>query len=259
MHMKIMVCGKGGSGKSAVTVLAARTLSSYYRVYVVDSDESNTLLYRLLGVDSPRPLVEYLGGKGSIFKRGEVDIVKALATAGGGIRLRDLPSEYLSASPEGVKLATVGKVREFGEGCACPFNFFTKTLLKHLCLESGEIVLVDTDAGVEHLGRGVADGCDALLTVADPTAEALELAKTLSQEAAKLKKTFWLVINKVTPPIADVVQKKAKAVGLDVVGVIRFDEDVFRSCLIGENLKSQAALLDVHSLLERVSLIEKEQ
>ena len=51
--IKIMVCGKGGSGKSAVTVLAARVLSKSYRVYVVDSDESNALLPRMLGAGSP--------------------------------------------------------------------------------------------------------------------------------------------------------------------------------------------------------------
>ena len=256
--MKIMVCGKGGSGKSAVTVLAARVLSKNYRVYVVDSDESNTLLPRMLGAESPRPLVEHLEGKGNIFKRGEVDIVKALAKAGEGIRLANLPSPYISSSSEGVKLATIGKVREFGEGCACPFNFLAKTLLKNLILENDEIVLVDTDAGVEHMGRGVEEGCDAILTVADPTAESLELAKILSQEATKLGKKFWLVVNKVTPNITDVVKMKAQEeVGLDVVGLIRFDEEVFRSCLMGEELRSKEALLDIQSILKSVCLIEE--
>ena len=220
--------------------------------------ESHALLPRMLGAASPRPLVEHLGGRGNIFNSGEVDIVKALTKAGQGIGLADLPSDYLSSSPEGVRLVTVGKVKEFGEGCACPFNFLAKTLLKNLFLESNEIVLVDTDAGVEHVGRGVEEGCDAVLTVADPTAESLELAKILHQEAAKLNKKFWLVVNKVTPSIVDVVKTKAKDVGLDLVGLIRFDEDVFRSCLIGETLKSKEALLDIQSVLKRLSLIEEQ-
>ena len=90
--MKIMICGKGGSGKSAISVLAARLLSKKYDVYLIDSDESNTLLPKILGADSPRSLVEYLGGRNNIFKKGEVNIVNALAKAGKGIALSDLPA-----------------------------------------------------------------------------------------------------------------------------------------------------------------------
>jgi CO dehydrogenase nickel-insertion accessory protein CooC1 len=111
-----MVCGKGGSGKSAITVLMARVLSKNHRVYIVDSDESNALLHRILGAKPPKALVEYLGGKGNIFNHEEIDIVNALAKAGEGVRLEDLPSEYTTLSPEGIRLLTIGKVREFGEG-----------------------------------------------------------------------------------------------------------------------------------------------
>ena len=248
---------RGGSGKSALTVLVARILSKSYRVYVVDSDESNTLLPKMFGAESAKPLVEYLGGRGNIFKRREVDIVKALAKAGRGIRLADLPSHYISSSPEGIKLVIIGKVREFGEGCACPLNFLAKTLLRNLFLESGDIVLMDTDAGIEHVGRGVEEGCDAILTVVDPTAESLELARILGQEAERLGKKFWLVVNKVTPSIAEVVKLRAKDLGLEAVGLIRFDEEIFRSCLMGEMLRAEEALLDVQSILKSVRLIEE--
>jgi CO dehydrogenase maturation factor len=61
--LKIMVCGKGGSGKSSISVLAARVLPKKHKVYLLDSDESNVLLPKLLGVKPPRSIVEYLGGK----------------------------------------------------------------------------------------------------------------------------------------------------------------------------------------------------
>ncbi|MHA1711463.1 MAG: nucleotide-binding protein, partial [Candidatus Freyarchaeota archaeon] len=172
-----MVCGKGGSGKSVISVLMARVLSRSGRVYLIDSDESNALLPSMLGVKPPKPLVEYLGGRDNIFKRGEVDIAKALARAGEGIRLSSLPREYTSTSPEGINLIVIGKVRNFGEGCACPLNYLTRVLLKNLLLEEGEVVIVDTDAGIEHVGRRVEEGVDAILAVVDPTAEALTLAK----------------------------------------------------------------------------------
>lgn len=251
-----MVCGKGGSGKSALTVLMARVLSKNYKVYMIDSDESNTLLPQMLGAKPPKPLAEYLGGKSKIFKKGEVDIVGALAAAGRGIRFADLPSEYISSSPEGIKLITIGKVRELGEGCACPFNFLAKTLLKNLLLKDNEVVLVDTDAGVEHLGRGVEEGCDAVLTVVDPTAESLILAEILSKEMMKMNKKFWLLLNKVTSAIADVVRMKAKDIGLEVLGIVRFDEEVFKSSLEGTSLRAKEAIIDVEAILEKVGLIE---
>jgi len=253
--MKIMVCGKGGSGKSALTVLMARVLSKNYDVNIVDSDESNALLHQMLGAEPPTPLVEYLGGKGNIFKQGEVNIVKALAAAGRGVRLADLPSKYMSSSPEGIRLVTIGKVREYGEGCACPFNFLARALLKSLILDDNEVVLVDTEAGVEHLGRGVEEGCDAILTIADPTAESLVLAGILNKEATRLDKKFWLVANKITPSIADAVAMKAKDAGLETEGLVRFDEEVFKSSLEGAALKAKEALADVEAVLKNIGLI----
>ena len=253
--MKIMICGKGGSGKSSVSVLMARALSRKRKVYLIDSDESNVLLPKLLGVKPPKPIVEYLGGKKSIFSKGEVNIVNALAKAGKGIKLDNLPMEYVSASMEGIKLVTIGKVRNFGEGCACPLNFLTKTLLKNLVLNDDEIVLVDTDAGIEHVGRGVEEGCDTILAVVDPTAEALMLAKILKKTFQNLNKKFWLILNKATPRITEPIKEKAKEMNLEINGVIRFDEEIFESCMEGGLLNAKEALSDMEGILETIGLI----
>jgi len=253
--LKIMICGKGGSGKSAISVLAARLLSKKYDVYLIDSDESNTLLPKILGADSPRSLVEYLGGRNNIFKKGEVNIVNALAKAGKGITLSDLPAEYVSTSPEGIKLVIIGKVRNYGEGCACPLNYLTKTLLKNLVLKENELVLVDTDAGIEHVGRGVEEGADAILAVVDPTAESLALAKALKDSFEHLNKKFWIVLNKATPNITGMIKEKAKDLNLQVNGVISFDEEIFESCLEGKTLRAGKSLLDMENLLKLMNLL----
>jgi len=247
-----MVCGKGGSGKSAISVLMARLLSKNYKVYLVDSDESNTLLPKILGVKSPKPIVEYLGGRKNIFEKGETNIVHALAKAGKGIALDDLPEEYISTSPEGIKLIIIGKVRSFGEGCACPLNYLTKTLLKNLVTDGDEVVLVDTDAGIEHVGRRVEEGTDAILVVADPTAEALTLAKTLKEAFKHLNKRFWIVLNKATPSVTELIKKKAK----EMNGVIRFDEKIFESCLEGKTLKADKSLPDIENLLRTMDFMK---
>jgi len=77
--MRVMVCGKGGTGKTVLTVLMGRILSENLKVYIVDSDESNILLPAFLGVSPPKPLVEFVGGKREEeeFERMEPDIAKA--------------------------------------------------------------------------------------------------------------------------------------------------------------------------------------
>lgn len=249
-----MVCGKGGSGKSTVSVLMARAISRQCKVFLVDSDESNVLLPSMLGVNPPKRIVDFLGGKRNIFSKGETNIVDTLTKAGKGIKLDDLPPEYVSTSAEGIRLLTIGKVRNFGEGCACSLNFLTRTLLKNLVLNKEEKVLVDTDAGIEHVGRGVEEGCDAILAVVDPTAEALMLSRTLKETFQKLNKKFWLVLNKATPQIIEPFKEKAKEMNLEVNGVIRFDEGIFESCMNGGVINAREALSDVEEILRNLNV-----
>ncbi|MBS7640763.1 MAG: ATP-binding protein [Candidatus Bathyarchaeia archaeon] len=249
--MKIMVCGKGGSGKTVLTILMAKVLLRKFKVYIIDSDESNSLLPSFLGVKQPKPLVEYVGGKREEedFERMEPDIVKALSMARGGIKLSSLPSEYIVTSSEGVSLVTIGKVREYGEGCACPFNILTRILLGNLSLEEDEVVLIDTDAGVEHIGRRVEEVSDGIIVVVDPTAESLELALMLMKVAEKLGKSFWVIANKITEDIKDSIFEEASKMGLNIDGVVRFDKELYTSCLKREPLKSSIALSDVERII----------
>ncbi|MEM1550731.1 MAG: ATP-binding protein [Candidatus Bathyarchaeia archaeon] len=250
--MKIMVCGKGGSGKTVLSILIARSLLEKFKVYIVDSDESNSLLPVFLGVNPPKPLVEYVGGKREEedFEKMEPDIIRALSTAREGIKLSLLPSEYIATSREGVRLIVIGKVREYGEGCACPFNILTRILLGNLSLEKNEVVLIDTDAGVEHIGRRIEEVSDGILVVIDPTAESIELALTLKKIAKNLGKIFWVIANKVTDDVKDLIIEETAGVGLNIDGLVRFDRELYVSCLRRKLLKSGDALLDVKKIVE---------
>lgn len=255
--MKIMICGKGGSGKTALTVLMARVLTEKYRVYIVDSDESNILLPKLLGVNPPTPLIEYIGGKTSEeeLEKKELDITKILSKAGSGVRLSLLPDKYISYSEENIGLITIGKVREYGEGCACPFNILTRIVLKNLVLEEDEIVLVDTDAGIEHVGRRLEEVVDCLVIIVDPTAESVRLAVLLKDVASKLGKRYWIVANKITPRVWAIVKRETEKLKVKIDGIIRFDDDLYESILLGEKIKSIVALEDVEKLMKTMMLI----
>ena len=252
--IKVMVCGKGGTGKTAITVLASRILSEHFKVYIVDSDESNILLPYFLGVEPPKPLIDYIGGKREEeeMERDLPSIVGALARAREGIRLNLLPREYIATSREGIGLVTIGKVREYGEGCACPFNILARVLLSGLVLEGDEIVLVDTDAGVEHIGRRLEEACDSLLIIVDPTIESLETALTLKNIAENLNKDSWTIANKVTEDIKEILLEEAAKLNLKVDGIVRFDRDLYLSCLKREPLKSSIAIDDLREIFGRI-------
>ena len=257
--MKIMICGKGGVGKTALAVLMARILSENFKVYIIDSDESNILLPTFLGVSPPKPLVEYIGGKRDEeeFERMKPDIARALAKARKGIRLDLLPSDYISTSKEGIGLIIIGKVREYGEGCACPFNILTKILLGNLFLGKDEIVLVDTDAGIEHAGRRLEEECDGLIAIVDPTVESLELARLLKDIASNLNKKFWVIANKITDEAEKLLREEAERLGLRIDGTVRFDGQLYVSCLRREPLKSDLAIIDLKKILESKVMIQK--
>jgi len=252
--MKIMICGKGGVGKTALTVLMARILSETFKVYIVDSDESNVLLPTFLGVHPPKPLVEYIGGKKDEeeFERMEPEISRALTKAREGVKLDLLPSDYISTSDEGIGLIVIGKVREYGEGCACPFNVLTKILLGNLSLEENEIVLVDTDAGIEHAGRKLEEVCDGLIAVVEPTVESLDLALLLKHISSNLNKRFWVIANKVTDKTEKLLMEEADRLGLKIDGTVRFDEKLYISCLRREPLKSELAIVDLKKILKNL-------
>jgi len=248
--MRVFICGKGGSGKTTVSILMSRILKEKgFKVYILDADESNELIYNLLDVEKPRPLVEYLGGKKKIFKIGEANILEILKTCGEGIELNKLPSDYISYSKDGIGLIVIGKVRKLGEGCACPFNYLTRIFLKNLVLSEKEFIIVDTDAGVEHIGRGVEEAADMIVFIADPSAESIKLAEIMKRVADERQIPFKLLLNKVSKEFLNIIEGRFLKEGLKIDGVINYDNDIFLSCLNGSKLKSTIAYNDVKSIV----------
>ena len=139
--MKISICGKGGSGKSVVTALLALGLKSKgYRVLVVDSDESNSGLFRLLGFHSPpTPIMQMVGGKKSLKERmavknsGPEAESKREILKEDRIGLNDLPLRYRMGN-DNLLLVSIGKILQSLEGCACPMGILCREFLKKIDL-----------------------------------------------------------------------------------------------------------------------------
>lgn len=255
---KIAVCGKGGSGKSVIVrLLASGMRRRRRRVLVVDSDESNTGLHRMLGFDNPpQPLIEFMGGKNKVeediaarIKSGVPEHLVHLMTR--EISVSDIPTQYI-VERDGTSLVVVGKILMALEGCACPMGIVSRSFLKELRLETDEIAVIDMEAGVEHFGRGVETSVDCVLVVVEPSLDSLEVAERIGSLSTQIKiGDVWAVLNKVTSEqIATELRDELNKRDLTVIGAIRHDPDIFESCLRGRPLSGRAAEEDVERILD---------
>jgi CO dehydrogenase maturation factor len=220
--MKVLICGKGGCGKSTITAMLAKYLSNNgYRVLVVDIDESNPGLYRMLGLQKTKTLAEHLGGKKSVKSAINRDLSLPKS-------IDEIPKEVISAKGN-LGVISIGKIEDAGEGCACPYAVLARRFIKGLELKDGEVVLIDAEAGIEHFGRGIDLEVEVIVNVAEPSIESLELSKKIKELAEKSRLKHVLLLNKALPDILEKI-----AINPDIV--IPFDQTLIYGSLEGKEV-----------------------
>ncbi len=178
--MKIAITGKGGTGKTTLSGILAQLFNNDgFTVLAVDADPDANLA-SAIGIpqelsESIKPISEQRqlikdrtganpGQFGQLFKLNPT--------------VTDIPDEF-SLDFHGIKLLVMGAVRKGGEGCACPENVLLKNLLSDIILNRNEIVIVDMEAGIEHLGRATAGAIDKMLIVVEPGSRSIDTAKSI--------------------------------------------------------------------------------
>ncbi len=264
-RLKISICGKGGSGKSVVTCLLAGGIRRRgLGAVVVDSDESNSGLYRMLGLDEPPvPLLEIVGGKKQVFTVLAKDAgVRPAADTNIMLRdelhLSDVPAEHVVRS-DGLSLIGVGKILHSLEGCACPMGVLSREFLGKLRLGDDEVAVVDMEAGVEHFGRGVDTSIDAVLIVVDPSYEALEIVERIAAMTRNMSlRGTWAVLNKLpNDEVARKLETQVNDRGVPVIGLLRADSQVFEACLEGAPVDSDLNRPAVDAILDSLGVADK--
>lgn len=241
---KLLMVGRGGSGKSTLTSLLAGVLSQRAKVLVVDADESNLGLSSMLGLDPPRTsLVGLLGGRKEVGKK----LLASLQQRGAGEKVVILDGEFhLDSLPDdfahwsgNIGHLCIGKVEHSNEGCACPMGAAARAFLKHLAVGRNEWVLVDTEAGVEHLGRGILEGVDAVLMVVEPSHEAVLSAAKARRMVAEKDKPYCAVINKADERTEAFLREELTKIGVPVVGVLGLSAATAQANLTGAPVMSE--------------------
>lgn len=257
--MKISVCGKGGSGKSTiVTLLANEARTRGLRVLVVDSDESNSGLFRMLGFDQPPvPLMELVGGKSKVQKKMTRGFSSRESERGMRLMMQDtimvddIPTAHV-LKMDNLSLVCIGKILQSLEGCACPMGVLSREFLKKLSLRKSEIVIVDMEAGVEHFGRGVEKSINSVLIVVEPSFESLQLAERVNNLSRGIGiDNIWAILNKVpSDGIASKLEGELGTKGIDMIGCIHYDTEIFRSCLEGATLAMGKGVEEIKGVLD---------
>jgi len=255
---KVAISGKGGTGKSVLTTLLATALEEEgYIILIVDSDESNPGLYRMLGFNhSPRELMEFLGGPKKVMAITKEFPTKTKEEQPGETRikenfhLQDIPAKYLIGS-NGLKLASVGKISKAFEGCACPMGEALKIFLDRLVLKDKELVLVDMEAGVEHFGRGVEKYIDTVLILVEPSFESIALSAKINLLAqGSGVQNIGAILNKVaTEEIEHRLHEELVKRNIKILGTIPYDEQISLSCLEGKILEGPTAKESVRRII----------
>ncbi len=192
MSLKIAIGGKGGVGKTTLTSLLARCLAAdeNNKVIAIDADPVTNLAAGL-GI----PEDEQITPISELTQLIEERTGAKAGTMGGFFTLNpkvdDIPDRF-SVTKDGVKLLVMGTVQSGGSGCICPESTVLKALMTHLVLFRDDIVVMDMEAGVEHLGRATSASVDALLIVVNPGARSRAAATKIRELGTDIgiKKVF---------------------------------------------------------------------
>ncbi len=247
--MKIAVSGKGGVGKTTLSSLLARYWATKgYRVLAVDADPDANL-GSALGIDTTG-IVPVANMDQLIYERTGAQP----GTVGGFFKLNpkvdDLP-EALGKEKDGVRLLVMGTVKKGGGGCICPESALLKALMSHLVLYHKDLVIMDMEAGIEHLGRGTAQGVDRLVIVVEPGRRSIETAEKVRQltEDIGLKKVVAVGSKVRSEREAEFLRKSVN--GIPLIGILPFSEEIAEA-----DLESRPPSLDdpqIHEAIEKIA------
>lgn len=251
--MKIAITGKGGVGKTTFAATLARLYAEEGKhVLAADVDPDANLglalgfteeeLDEITPISKMRKLVEERTGADPTNKFFKINP-----------KVDDLP-DALSRTCNGVKLLVLGTVETGGGGCVCPEHVMLKRLISHLVLRSDDVVILDMEAGLEHLGRGTTEGMDAFVVVIEPGARSVQTYKNVKRLAHDLGiEHVRVVANKVRCPEDEAFIRQAIPEE-DLLGIMHYNTEVIDADRQGKSPYdfSKTAVDEIRAIKEKI-------
>ena len=251
--MKIAITGKGGVGKTTFAATLARMYADEGRpVLAADADPDANLglalgfteeeLDSIVPISKMRKLVEERTGADEFNKIFRMNP-----------KVDDIPDKFAKTC-NGVKLLVLGTVETGGSGCVCPEHVMLKRIINHLMLRSNDVVVLDMEAGLEHLGRGTTSGMDEFVVLIEPGARSVQTYKNVKRLANDLGvKQVRVVANKVRSA-DDEEYIRSKIPADDLLGFIHYNSEVIDADRQGQSPYdfSQTLIDEIRSIKDKI-------
>lgn len=197
--LRIVITGKGGAGKTTITAILAKLIKrDDFGVLAVDGDPQINLPYAL-GIPPEREIIplsknfDYIEEKTGARPGESWGLMLSINPD-----VRDVVERFGMTTEDGINLLVMGSVVQAATGCLCPENALLDAVVRFISLKEGEVILMDTQAGVEHFGRALARGFKQAVIVTEPTFNAFQVAKHSLELSRGLGIPYvHLIVNKV--------------------------------------------------------------
>ncbi|MBI2908709.1 MAG: AAA family ATPase [Chloroflexi bacterium] len=225
--MKLAIAGKGGVGKTTLAGLLARLYAAEGRPVIAIDANVDANFASAIGIapDVAATITPIAELKDLIEER-----TGAKPGSSGGLytltpRVDDIPERF-GAQKDGIKLLILGSVKKGGAGCICPETALLKNLLSHILIGRPDVVIMDMDAGVEHLGRGTAASVDAFIVVVEPGKRSIQTAEAVRKLAQDLGIGKCYVVGNKVREEADRQYIVENLPGFELLGFLNFSASI---------------------------------
>ena len=228
--MIIAVSGKGGTGKTLVSSLLIKALSDTKQdILAIDADPDSNLP-ETLGIDVNKTV-------GDVREELKEDTAKGRIPTGMN-KWDILDYRIMESIIETPKFDLLAMGRPEGSGCYCAVNNMLRRIIENLS-SNYDVIIIDTEAGLEHLSRRTTQNVDVMLVVTDKSKRGMLTAKRIGKLADELEikfKDLYLILNRVNTENEEEILQKAKETGLEIAGVIYEDDEVTKFDIEGRPL-----------------------
>ena len=249
--MKIAISGKGGVGKTLLTALLAKTFAeSGYSVLAIDADPDANLA-ATLGFSHPEKIVPIAEMEDLIAERTGARPGQMAPYFKLNPKVDDIPEKY-ALKKDGIRLMRMGRLKKGGTGCYCPENALLKALLSHLLLARNEVVILDMEAGIEHLGRATATAVDKLIVVVEPGRRSIETALNIKKLATDIGLASMVVVGNKIRDKSDEEFIRSSLPDFEFLGFIPYDQAIVDADLASPSVvdASQAVIGEVSNIYQ---------